>query len=116
MSNLRVFFNNLTKGLSSPNRYDENFEEAVLSSQNSINNPLNHFSSESFLSSVLEGIGDGIVVLDNNHLIITANHGFLEQVNMQENEVIGKPCHKIYHGNEEPCYLSGKDCPVKTDI
>ena len=113
MSNLRVFFNNLTKGLSSPNRYDENFDEAVLSSQNSINNPLNHFNSESFLSSVLEGIGDGLVVLDNNHLIITANHGFLEQVNMQDNEVIGKPCHKIYHGNEEPCYLSGKDCPVK---
>lgn len=113
MSNLRVFFNNLTKGLNLPNRYDENFDEEDLSNTNSINDPHHHFSSESFLSSVLEGIGDGLVVLNKNHSIITANHGFLEQVNMPEDEVIGRPCYKIYHNTEDPCYLSGKDCAVK---
>jgi PAS domain S-box-containing protein len=113
MSNLRVFFNNLTKGLNLPNRHDEIFDEAVLPSTNLINDQY-HFSSASFLTSVLEGIGDGLVVLDKSHSIITANHGFLEQVNMPADEVIGMPCHKIYHGNEEPCYLSGiDDCTVK---
>ena len=112
MSNLRVFFNNLTKGLNIPSINDEIFNEADLSTINPINDHY-HFTSASFLTSVLEGIGDCLVVLDKSHSIITANHGFLEQVNMPEDEVIGMPCHKIYHGNEEPCYLSGKDCTVK---
>ncbi len=112
MSNLRVFFNNLTKGLNLPSRYDATFDEADLSATNPINDH-HHFSSDSFLSSVLEGIGDGLIVLDRNHSIVSVNHGFLEQVNMLENEVIGRPCYEIYHNIEEPCYLSGKDCAVK---
>lgn len=116
MNNFHVFFNSITKRLNLPNRNNESFDETVLPSTNPINNHPHHFSSESFLSSVLEGIDDGLVVLDKNNSIITANHGFLAQVNMPENEVIGKLCYKIYHNADEPCYLSGKDCVVKRTL
>ncbi len=68
---------------------------------------------QAFLSSVLEGIGDGVVVLNSNFEILSANKGYLKQVGKTINEVIGKHCYSLSHNLKKPCYLAGEDCAVR---
>jgi two-component system phosphate regulon sensor histidine kinase PhoR len=48
--------------------------------------------SESFLSSVLEGIGEGVVVIDKDYRIVSANRGYCAQMKLSCDEVLGKHC------------------------
>lgn len=68
---------------------------------------------EAFLSSVLESIGDGVIVLNRNFEIISANKGYLKQVGKNVEDVIGQHCFSLYHNLNKPCYLAGEDCAVK---
>jgi len=67
---------------------------------------------QSFLSSVLEGIGDGVVVLNSNFEILSANKGYLKQVGKNIEDVIGQHCFSLSHNLNKPCYLAGEDCAV----
>jgi len=58
--------------------------------------------SEIFLNSVLEGIGEGVVVLDPELNIVTANKGYLDIVGLDIVDVIGKPYYKVSLGEDEP--------------
>lgn len=69
--------------------------------------------SEAFLSSILEGIGDGVVVIDRDFKIISANNGYLKQTKNALNGIIGKHCYEVSHHIDKPCYLSGEECSVK---
>ncbi len=69
--------------------------------------------SERFLRSVLEGIGDAVLVIDPEFRIITANKGFLKQTKRSLEEIIGKHCYEVSHGYYRPCFEEGEDCPVK---
>ncbi len=71
--------------------------------------------SEAFLSSVLEGIGEGVVVIDRDYRIISANKGYCSQVKMPCDDIIGKHCYEISHRIDEPCHekANGCDCAVK---
>lgn len=68
---------------------------------------------ESFLQSVLEGIGDGVVVVDRDFKIIMADRGYCSQVKMSCDEIIGKHCYEVSHHLSKPCYESGEECSVK---
>jgi PAS domain S-box-containing protein len=68
---------------------------------------------QSFLSSVLNGIRDGVIVVNRDLKIISANKGYCSQVNMTENEVSGRHCYEVYHNLRNPCYMKGEDCAVK---
>ncbi len=67
-----------------------------------------------FLASVLEGIGEGVVVMDRDYRILMANKGYLQQVNMEMNEVVGRHCYEVSHHFDSHCMENGHDCPVKT--
>ncbi|HEY6011127.1 MAG TPA: PAS domain S-box protein, partial [Nitrospirota bacterium] len=67
-----------------------------------------------FLTSVLEGIGEGVVVMDRDYRILTANRGYLAQVGMVWSDVIGRHCYEVSHHFTAPCMDSGHDCPVRT--
>jgi len=69
--------------------------------------------SESYLNSVLEGIGEGVVVIDRDMKIISANKSYLEGVKMAAEEVRGRYCYEISHNSSKPCYENGEDCTVK---
>jgi PAS domain S-box-containing protein len=71
--------------------------------------------SEEFLSSVLEGIGEGVVVIDRDYRIISANKGYCSQVKLTCDDIIGKHCYEISHHINEPCHEkeNGCDCAVK---
>lgn len=68
---------------------------------------------ESFLESILEGIGEGVVVVDRDFKIIRANKGYCSQVKMGCDEIIGKHCYEVSHHRDKPCYENGEKCSVK---
>lgn len=69
--------------------------------------------SEGFLFSVLEAIGEGVVVVDRDMNVISANKAFLEITRMSLEDVRGRHCYEVSHGSEMPCYESGEACTVK---
>jgi PAS domain S-box-containing protein len=58
--------------------------------------------SESFLNSVLEGIGEGVVVVNPEMKIISANRGYLDIVGLEKEDVIGQSYFKVSIGEEGP--------------
>lgn len=70
--------------------------------------------SAEFLASVLEGIGEGVVVVDRDYRILTANKGYLNQIGMKREDVIGRHCYQVSHHFTAHCSSRGHDCPVKT--
>ncbi|OGW39937.1 MAG: hypothetical protein A2010_07535 [Nitrospirae bacterium GWD2_57_9] len=71
--------------------------------------------AELFLSSVLDGIGEGVVVIDRDYKIISANKGYCSQVRLGTGDVIAKHCYEISHRISEPCFEKedGCECAVK---
>jgi PAS domain S-box-containing protein len=71
--------------------------------------------SESFRSAVLNGIGEGVVVIGKDFRILSANQGYCDQVNVGCDAIIGKHCYEISHHIEEPCFQreGGCDCTVQ---
>jgi PAS domain S-box-containing protein len=108
MKNYRDFFKKAADALSGP---DEKVCESPADSQ--VSSALAITDSESFLLSVLEGIGDGVIVLDRNYKIISANGGYIRQVGKSNEEIIGKYCYEVSHDTFTPCFRSGEDCAVK---
>lgn len=65
--------------------------------------------SESFLHSVLETLGDAVVVIGRDLRIISANRGYRLQSTRGEEEIIGQHCYLVSHGYSRPCWLE-EDC------
>lgn len=66
-----------------------------------------------FLAGVLEGIGEGVVVVDKDFRILLANKGYLQQAGMRRDQLIGRHCYKASHHFDSHCMDNGHDCPVK---
>lgn len=69
--------------------------------------------SEGFLHSILEAIGEGVVVVDRELNVISANKAFLDMAGMTLDDVQGKRCYKVSHGRDVPCYEAGEVCTVR---
>ncbi len=72
-------------------------------------------ASENFLSSVLEGIGEGVIVIGKDCRIISANSSYCDQVKLPAEQVIGDFCYTVSHHLDKPCYETdcGCICPMK---
>lgn len=70
--------------------------------------------AKEFLASVLDGIGEGVVVIDRDFRIISANRGYCNQVKLREDEIKGRRCYEVSHHFDTPCYENGEDCSAKT--
>ncbi len=68
-------------------------------------------SSKDFLNSVLEGIGEGVIVIDRDFRIVSANSAYINQ-EKPEAKVVGEHCYRISHNSEIACHEIGHDCPV----
>jgi PAS domain S-box-containing protein len=68
--------------------------------------------SEAFLSSVLEGIGEGVVVVDREFRIISANKSYLSSIKVNAAELDGRHCYEVSHHFDRPCFEKGEKCPV----
>ncbi|HDO25078.1 MAG TPA: PAS domain S-box protein [Nitrospirae bacterium] len=69
--------------------------------------------SEVFLASILEGIKDGVVVLDREFKILFTNKAYIEQSVCSSKEVKGRYCYEVSYDRNEPCYLKGREGTVK---
>jgi PAS domain S-box-containing protein len=66
------------------------------------------------LEDVFNAMGEGVIVIDLDHNIIEANPAALELFGRKREELIGKKCYEVAHGEEEPC----KDvlCTIKETL
>lgn len=69
--------------------------------------------AEEFSGKVLESMGEGLVVIDRQYRIITANRAYCEQVKRPLGEIIGKYCYEVSHHWERPCFMEGEECAPK---
>ncbi len=73
-----------------------------------------------FGDSIINSIKDAVSIIDvHNFKIVSVNRAFLDELGLEENEVIGKPCYKVIHRKNSPCSAEDHPCPLlstfKTD-
>lgn len=69
--------------------------------------------SEEFTRIVLDTVDEGFIVVSRDYRILSANKAFCAMVRASEDEVIGRQCHTVVHGVDQPCFDAGEECPVK---
>jgi PAS domain S-box-containing protein len=69
-------------------------------------------ASRDFLGRILNGMHDGLVVVDRDFEIKDVNDRFLEQCGVTRDEAVGSKCYKVSHQADEPCSDPGHVCPV----
>lgn len=65
------------------------------------------------LVSVFDSTEDGVVVIDRDFKILSANRSYLKQTACSLDEIIGRYCYEVSHRIDKPCYLAGEECSVK---
>ena len=73
-------------------------------------------TAEEFVRNILETVDEGIIVIDRDFRIISANKSYCAQAGMSQDEVIGKKCHEVSHGSPRPCFEDGHEdhaCSVR---
>ena len=70
-----------------------------------------------FHESILDEIEDHIIVVDVPDMKIRyANRAFLKSYGLPLENIRGRHCYEVTHGQSEPCDQSGLPCPVKTAV
>ena len=69
--------------------------------------------SRDYLDRILNGIYEGLMVVDRDFTIIDVNKGFLKQYGDRREDVIGRKCYKVTHGTDKPCSGTGDTCPAR---
>ncbi len=67
---------------------------------------------KTFLQSIIDGIPDGIRVIDKDGNIIIANKEYYKQIGTNKN-CIGQKCYFSSQGRKEPCSASMFTCPLR---
>lgn len=62
------------------------------------------------ISSVIDGVGDLLLVMDSNRRVILVNKKTCEFFKKKPEELLGKYCYEIFHGTNEPW----PSCPATT--
>lgn len=70
-------------------------------------------STRKFSDVMLDSIGEGLIVVDRDYRIVTANKAYLEQCRISAGDVVKRHCFEVSHHIDRPCYLAGEDCAVK---
>ncbi len=64
------------------------------------------------LESIMEGIADGVLVIDGDYTIIKANSAAAESMGLKKTEMIGRKCYSVIHRRQEPCEQPSVICPI----
>lgn len=59
--------------------------------------------SKELLQSVFDGITDLVILLDKDYRIKMVNKGYLEQYEVNPEDVLGEPCYMVHAGLTSPC-------------
>jgi PAS domain S-box-containing protein len=69
--------------------------------------------SEEFVRRILDTMDAGVISIDADYRIKSANKAFCGQVGRGASEIIGKHCYEVTHGSFRPCYEEGEECAVR---
>ncbi len=69
--------------------------------------------NEAFIRSILESVGEGLIVVDREHRILVANRAYCELVRAAPADVVGKTCYQCSHHTDRPCHELGEECAVR---
>lgn len=72
--------------------------------------------SEMKLDSILDGIGEGVTIIDKDFRIQMVNKGYCNQVMMGCEDILGKYCYEVSHHSKVPCYETEHGCPAKSAL
>ncbi|MFP4556538.1 MAG: PAS domain S-box protein [Bacteroidales bacterium] len=70
-------------------------------------------NKERYYRSLLHGLHEDILVIDQNFTITDVNNNYLKTLGLSRDEVIGKACFEVSHGVNEPCSKQGEKCELK---
>jgi PAS domain S-box-containing protein len=69
-------------------------------------------ASRDYLGRILNGMHDGLIVIDRDYTIKDVNGRFLEQCGVNRDDVVGSKCYKISQNADKPCSSFGRICPA----
>lgn len=69
-------------------------------------------ASRDYLSRILNGMHEGLIVIDRDFTIKDVNSRFLEQCGVARDKAVGSKCYKISHHSDKPCSGPGQVCPA----
>jgi two-component system phosphate regulon sensor histidine kinase PhoR len=69
-------------------------------------------ASGDYLGRILNGMHEGLVVVDRNFEIKDVNGRFLEQCGVARDEAVGSKCYRISHHTDKPCSGPEYICPA----
>lgn len=61
---------------------------------------------------ILDSISEDILIIDNEFRIIFANKQIMQNLNMGQNDILGKHCYEITHHIFSPCKPPDHICPI----
>lgn len=68
--------------------------------------------SERFIRDILETVDEGIIVIDREYRIISANKAYLDQSGSSMEKITGMHCYQVSHRTGKPCFEMGEECAV----
>ncbi len=69
--------------------------------------------SENILRTIIDSIGDMVLVTDMDFRILYASTALLSRLGLKKGEVLGRRCHEFLARSAEPCQLEDGVCPLK---
>jgi diguanylate cyclase (GGDEF)-like protein/PAS domain S-box-containing protein len=64
------------------------------------------------LENIMEGIADGVVVIDGDHTIIESNSAVADSFGLKKAEMTGRKCYEVIHRRQSPCEGPAIICPL----
>lgn len=65
------------------------------------------------LETIINGILEGIVVIDRDYNVVQVNTPYLDQSGLLAQEVVGRKCYEVFHHSEGPCQPPDHPCPIE---
>jgi two-component system, cell cycle sensor histidine kinase and response regulator CckA len=69
--------------------------------------------SEQFIRRILDTVDQGFIIVDRDYRIQIANRAYREQLPVPCDNIVGKYCYEVSHGNTLACYKEGHVCAVQ---
>ena len=63
-----------------------------------------------YLDRITSGMYDSLMVIDRDFVIRDVNEGFLQAYGKTREDTIGRTCHDVTHGVDQPCLSSNHPC------
>lgn len=68
---------------------------------------------DDLIANIFDNIAEGIVIVNQQYMIITANRAYCNQIQKPLQDIIGSYCYEIAHKTDKPCYEYHEICSVK---